>query len=224
MANALTRPSIAPPPLEAASAPAVARAGVTRFGRSEKRRFKRVKLVRPVRLLDAHGREYSGRLINISGGGALVAANARLRVGDNVILYTDALGRLAGDVVRTTPEGFAMRIHAPALKRDKIVDCLTWLVNEPTMEGGEERRAERRAGEGLTIALLGDGRELPCQVIDLSLTGVALATAGPRPLIGETIQVGRAIGRVARYLDNGFAVEFGPGESLPKVYEPAIRY
>ena len=52
-----------------------------------------------------------------------------------------------------------------------------------------------------------DGRELPCRIIDLSLTGVSLEIAA-RPAIGEFVMIGRMRGRVARHHATGVAVEF----------------
>lgn len=195
-----------------------------RGGRPDRRRFKRVSLHIPVQIIDAHGREFSGELLNLSGGGALVVSTARLKYRESVSVYTSNLGRLAGDIARMHETSFAMRIQAPALKRERLVDALTWLVNEKALGLSDDRRAERRPGEGLASALLGDGRELHCQVIDISATGIALSTVGPRPPVGEAIQIGRAVGRVARWLENGFAVEFNAGTVPSSVHDPVSRF
>ncbi len=193
-------------------------------GRPDRRKFRRVPFAAPVQIIDAQGREHSGELLNISGGGALVLSPARLKHRDAVILHTLNLGRLAGDVARVLETGFAMRIQAPALKREKLVDALTWLINEKPLGLSDERRAERRPGEGIVLALLGDGRELHCQVIDFSETGIAISTMSPCPPIGEAIQIGRAVGRVARILENGFAVAFSPGTSPASIHETVGQY
>jgi hypothetical protein len=44
-------------------------------------------------------------------------------------------------------------------------------------------------------------------VIDVSISGAAFACL-ERPRIGETVRIGEMTGRVARWLDNGFAVAF----------------
>lgn len=193
-------------------------------GRPDRRKFRRVPLHVPVQIIDAHGREYSGQLVNVSGGGGLVVSAARLKFREAVSVYASDPGRLAGDIARVTDTGFAMRIQAPALKRERLVDTLTWLVNAKPLGLTDDRRAERRPGEGLVTALLGDGRELHCQVIDISATGIAVATMHPRPLPGEAIQVGRAVGRVARHLENGFAVEFSPGTAPSAVHDPVGQF
>lgn len=192
--------------------------------RPDRRRYKRVTLLRKARMLDNNGREHVCDLLDISGNGARVQTPNRAKIGDNVILYSDELGRLSGQVVRLFDDGFAMRIQAPALKRDKIVDTLTWLINCDILHLSDERRADRISGSGRATALLGDGRMMNCEVLDISLTGVALASREKWPLIGETIQVGRAVGCVARYFETGFAVDFGHSTMMPPVYDPVLTY
>ena len=51
------------------------------------------------------------------------------------------------------------------------------------------------------------GDEERCRIIDLSLSGVAVVS-DHRPPIGSKVNVGKAPGRVVRYIDGGFAVEF----------------
>ena len=48
---------------------------------------------------------------------------------------------------------------------------------------------------------------LPCLVIDISSSGAAIS-ADYEPVTGEPLAVGRALGRVVRKLEVGFAVQF----------------
>jgi hypothetical protein len=45
-------------------------------------------------------------------------------------------------------------------------------------------------------------------VADVSIFGVALRTNGPRPMIGDRVQVGERAGTCVRYVEGGFAVDF----------------
>ena len=58
------------------------------------------------------------------------------------------------------------------------------------------------------IAIHGKGITIACDVADASLFGVALRTAGPRPMIGDRVQIGERAGTCVRYIDGGFAVDF----------------
>jgi hypothetical protein len=46
-----------------------------------------------------------------------------------------------------------------------------------------------------------------CEVLDLSLSGVSLAT-DVRPPVGEFVLIGQMAGRVARHHENGIGIEF----------------
>ena len=51
------------------------------------------------------------------------------------------------------------------------------------------------------------GRELACEVIDISLSGAGLR-ARVKPSIVSPVTLGRMKGRVVRHLEHGFAIEF----------------
>ena len=48
---------------------------------------------------------------------------------------------------------------------------------------------------------------MACRIIDLSLSGAAIAT-DQRPELGALVTIGKTTGRVVRHLEEGFAVEF----------------
>ena len=81
--------------------------------------------------------------------------------------------------------GYAIEFRVPLRKRDKIADQLTWLINKDRLGLFDEREAERRIGGGQVVATFGDGVSVACSVVDVSIFGVALQTAGPRPMIGD---------------------------------------
>jgi len=49
---------------------------------------------------------------------------------------------------------------------------------------------------------------IACAIADVSLFGVALKTSGPRPMIGDRVQIGERAGPCVRYIEGGFAVDF----------------
>jgi len=55
--------------------------------------------------------------------------------------------------------------------------------------------------------LLADGTVRTCFIIDVSVTGAAVSTDFV-PEIGTVLAVGKAVGRVSRHFDGGFAVQF----------------
>ena len=96
----------------------------------------------------------------------------------------------------------------PPRKREKIADALTWLVNKDRLGLSDERIAERRPATGQLIAIHGKGEAIACAIAELSLFGVALKTSGPRPMIGDRVQIGERAGTCVRYIEGGFAVDF----------------
>ena len=59
----------------------------------------------------------------------------------------------------------------------------------------------------ITKIVLADGSEHVCRLIDVSLSGAAIATDA-NPAIGESIALGKMRARVVRQIEGGIAVEF----------------
>ncbi|WP_300395927.1 PilZ domain-containing protein [Henriciella sp.] len=147
---------------------------------------------------------------NISCGGAEIVAHVQPEVDAQLICYLDDLGRLEAEVVRRTPQGFAVRFKLTPRKRDKIADRLTWLLNYKQLGLSDEREAPRYAGGGPALVSRADGRVLQCRTIDISLAGAAFEADGPPPPLGEIVTVGNLRGEVVRTLRNGFAIRYIP--------------
>jgi hypothetical protein len=153
-------------------------------------------------------REFPCQVINMSPGGLALIAPQCGRLGERVVAYVDHVGRLEGLIARIFPSGFSMTIAASQRKRDKLAAQLTWLANRHILDMPEDRRHQRVASRDQTVTLaLEDGSKEQCAILDLSVSGVAVVSLN-RPPMGSVVRVGKAPGRVVRYLDNGFAVEF----------------
>ena len=89
-------------------------------------------------------------------------------------------------------------------------------MNSSAMPLTEAKFQERRRHQRVKVVLPGrymleDRREYPCQTIDISPGGVALAGMA-RGGVGERViaylnQIGRVEGTIARHLDEGFAIQ-----------------
>lgn len=175
----------------------------------DRRRHRRVMWQVPVRGLTGSGEEFSCNTVDVCAGGIRINLARPLEKGENLVLYIEDIGRVEGVVVRVLNEiGYAIEFRAPQRKREKIADALTWLVNKDKLGLEDERIAERRPTMGQVIAIHGKGVSIACAVADVSLFGVALKTAGPRPMIGDRVQIGERAGTCVRYIDGGFAVDF----------------
>jgi hypothetical protein len=175
----------------------------------DRRRHRRVQWAVRVRGLTGEGEEFEAMTFDVSSGGLRINLARPLSMGENVVLYIDEIGRVEGVVARVLSEvGYAIEFRVPQRKRDKIADQLTWIINKDRLGLFDEREAERRPSGGQVVASFGDGITIACSVIDVSIFGVALKTAGPRPMVGDKVTVGERSGTCVRYVENGFAVDF----------------
>ena len=176
----------------------------------ERRRHQRVRIDLLGRLMLENRQEYPCRIINMSPGGAAVMADAPGKVGERVIAYVDHLGRLEGKIARAFEGGFAMSIGATPRKREKLAAQLTWLANRQILNLPEDRRHGRIVPRNpMAQLILPNGVNITCRVIDISLSGAAIAVPPAQlPPIGAAVTIGKTPGRVVRHIDDGFAIEF----------------
>src|SRR6478736_1084681 len=173
----------------------------------ERRRFQRVKVHLLGRYMLPDRREYPCQIINMSPGGLALLAPGIGNVGDRVIAYLDHIGRVEGKITRIIDNGFAMTVSATARKRDKLAAQLTWLANRDILNLPEDRRHDRIVPRNpIAILTTEDNQRMSCRIMDLSLSGAAVA-AENRPPLKSTILLGRVQGRVVRNLEDGFAIE-----------------
>ena len=174
----------------------------------ERRRFQRVKVHLLGRYMLPDRREFPCQVINMSPGGLALLAPGIGNVGDRVIAYLDHIGRVEGKITRIIDNGFAMTVAATARKRDKLAAQLTWLANRDILNLPEDRRHDRIVPRNpIAVITLEDGTRMTCRIIDLSLSGSAVA-AEHRPPLQSLVLLGRVQARVVRNLEEGFAMEF----------------
>ena len=174
----------------------------------ERRRHQRMKVVLLGRYMLPSRMEYPCQTTDISPGGLHMVAPAKPAIGDRVIVYLEHLGRIEGTAVRTTPTGFAMTITATSRKREKFTAQLTWLANRDILNLPEDRRHDRIIPRNpIALLTLEDGTKMTCRIIDMSLSGAAIA-AENRPPLKSLVMLGKIQARVVRNLEEGFALEF----------------
>ena len=174
----------------------------------ERRRHQRVRINLLGRYMLADRTEYPCQVVNMSPGGMALIAPVCGNVGDRVIAYVDHLGRLEGKIARMLQNGFAMTISATPRKRDKLAAQLTWLANRSILNLPEDRRHDRIVPRNpIALLTLEDGSKMTCRIIDLSLSGAAIA-AENRPPLKSLVMLGKVQSRVVRSLEEGFALEF----------------
>lgn len=185
----------------------------------ERRRHSRVKVALIGRYMLSDRCEYPCQTIDISPGGLAVVAPVVGRPGERVIAYFDHIGRVEGVLVRAIPNGFAMTIAATPRKREKLADQLTWLANRQILGLPEDRRHDRLTpSRSRSLLILQDGREIPCRVTDVSLSGAAIQI-DIQPPLGTPVTLGRTAAKVVRHFDGGIAVEFTRPQNIDVLRE-----
>jgi hypothetical protein len=175
----------------------------------ERRKHQRVRVQLTGRYMLQNRKEYACQTIDMSPGGVAMIAEMVPQVGELVVAYVDHVGRLEGRCIRLFGQGFAMNVAGTPRRRDKLANQLTWFANRQSLGLPEDRRHERYAlGDPRSTLTLPNGVTVPCRVMDVSLSGAAVAT-DITATIGSPVKLGRISGRVVRLLEGGFAVEFG---------------
>ena len=175
---------------------------------SDERRHQRVRVSVLGRFMLADRREYPCQTVDMSPGGVRLTCAVRGEVGERVVLYLEHIGRIEGRIARLCADGFAVQLNATPRKRDKLASQLTWLANREMLGLPEGRSHERLVPTHTAVLLRIDGgREIPARLIDISMSGVAIACPFALPL-GAAVTVGSTPGRLVRYFEGGFGVQF----------------
>jgi hypothetical protein len=181
--------------------------------KAERRRFLRVQVDLPGRLfIPAESREERCKILDMSPGGAQVTCDFLPPHDTPIVLYIDGFGRFEGSVMRPKDGAFGVRFNCTALKRERVAEQLTVLMNKGIVDESVLRRHERAPTRGLARFTRANGDIVACEVLDLSLGGVSLKTEA-RPPLGEIVLIGQVAGKVVRYHESGIAIEFGAGDT-----------
>lgn len=175
---------------------------------AERRNFQRVRVKIYGRFMLEDRTEHAGQVVDMSPGNVAFRTERSGAPGEKVIAYIDHIGRVEGVITRTLPDGFAMTVIASDRKKDKLAAQLTWLANKHELDLPEDRRHERVSPRNpISVLQLTDGRQYPCRIIDLSLSGAAVEIE-VKPAIGVQVTLGTMRGQVVRHFEDGVAIEF----------------
>ena len=161
-------------------------------------------------------------LQNISVGDMALFAAAPPEPGENIIVYINELGRIAGKVVWKHEGEFIINIDAAQHRREMLAAKLVWLLNrgEPGIE--ERRSLCRLATNAQTKTMRMEGNaEIQVQLIDVSVSGASVATHA-RPPLGANVQLGRLDAEVVRHHHNGLGLRFLSLEPVEKIQSDFI--
>jgi len=177
--------------------------------KTDARRYRRMKLDLPARIVINAVDEYEGRLLNISPGDMALICDAKVTVGDAAVITIEGLDVIETTVARRFPGGFAVSFLLSKRRRALLTEQLMLCANPEFSDGLGDRRSSPRhqTGNARTVCRLEDGSSLFVKIIDTAVNGVAV-DASRRPEIGASIHVGRRRGVVTRHTPRGFIVVY----------------
>jgi hypothetical protein len=193
--------------------------------KAEQRRFKRIALDLPARIIVNGIDEYDGRLVNISPGDLAVTVDAPVVKGDAAVIYISGLDVIEGRIARKFPDGFALSFLLSRRRRMLLTEQLMLRANGTIAAGLADRRsAPRHPGmEQRLVCRLPDGGSLFVRTIDMSVDGISVE-APRKPAVGSAIHVGRQKAIVLRHTARGFVAIYeraAPAAGAPDLPQAA---
>ncbi|MGV6819058.1 MAG: PilZ domain-containing protein [Parvularcula sp.] len=178
----------------------------------------------PVHMLINGSIERAGYLRCLSLRSLIAEGTGRIEPGASIILYFGTGERLAGIATPLGPDSATIKVSPSDSCREKLKQLMMHHDNvEATPPDGTslgpdpawQHRAPRITADNKTVmALRPCGETVRCRIIDMSLSGMGIATDGFLP-VGETVKIGKAYGRVVRRSEQGYGLELvGPREFL----------
>lgn len=157
--------------------------------------------------------EHVCQIGEMSPGDVVISTDVMAHNGERVIAYIDHIGRVEGTVEKLVSGGFLLSLIASDRKKSKIAAQLTWLANKHELDMPEDRRHQRIAPRNpVTTLSMADGRQYPCRIVDLSISGAAVELR-MRPALNSQVILGSMRGRVVRHFEEGVAIEFAAVQS-----------
>jgi hypothetical protein len=137
----------------------------------------------------------------------LVSAHSP-RMGDRAIVYLDHLGRIEGITTGHFKGGFTVEIECTPRKRDKLAKQIEQLESHLQFGQDNQRDQQRIEPNNTNSELkLSDGRCYPIKIIDISLSGAAVAIE-VKPANGSKVWLAGMQGTVIRHFAEGVGIQF----------------
>jgi len=166
---------------------------------------------------DTQVKVFACRARSISTQMAVFDAPVSGKAGTALAMRFDPLGLLHGEIDHEIAGGFVVRFHCTQTEREALAARIDWLKHHVAHQAPERRQHKRvLPRHPHAKVVMAGGQTVPCLIIDMSRSGVAVS-ADIAPAITTLLAVGSVPGRVVRYLEYGFAVEFNDLQDLDKL-------
>jgi hypothetical protein len=151
--------------------------------------------------------EHACQVLDLTIQGATFMTSDVPPSGLAIVAYLEDLGRvevLSGDLV---PGGFKVTYAATGARLERLQQRIVYLAERAAGAPDHRRHPRFEPKDKHSSITMPDGRTYSCEVLDISVSGAGIKT-DIMPAMGTYLMVGKMKGRVVRYLENGFAIEF----------------
>lgn len=148
--------------------------------------------------------EYPCQVSSIDADGVTLLSDHTVEPDTPVIAYLDDIGRVDGTLDKAVEGGFYVAFNLTGRRRERMERRLEWFETSDPDARRDDRFVPKDSASQIT---LNDGREYPCEVIDISVSGASIKTS-VLPSVGTYLSLGRMRGRVVRFTSDGIAIEF----------------
>ena len=151
--------------------------------------------------------EHACQVLDLTMTGATFITSDVPPAGLAIVAYLEDLGRvevLSGEPVSG---GFRITYAATGMRLERLHQRIKYLMDRASGAPDQRRHPRFEPKDKHSSITLPDGRTYNCEVLDISVSGAGIKT-DVMPAMGTYLMVGKMKGRVVRYLENGFAIEF----------------
>ncbi|CAN0488657.1 unnamed protein product, partial [Discosporangium mesarthrocarpum] len=140
--------------------------------------------------------EYACQVGAIDARKIEVIANHEVEFGEHIVAYLDQIGRIEGLVSARNEGSFTISLALTGTRLERFEKRLEWLNDRENGDDADQRRHERyQPSESASQLILPDGRNYPCEILDISVSGAAVKV-DVIPSIGTYVMLGKMRGRV----------------------------
>jgi hypothetical protein len=151
--------------------------------------------------------EHACQVLDLTLEGATFMTTDVPPVGLAIVAYLEDLGRVEVTSKEAIAGGFKVAYAATGSRLERLQQRITYLMERADGAPDQRRHPRFEPKDKHSSITMPDGRTYNCEVLDISVSGAGIKT-DIMPALGTYLMVGKMKGRVVRYLENGFAIEF----------------
>jgi hypothetical protein len=151
--------------------------------------------------------EHACQVLDLTLEGATFITSDVPPLGLAIVAYLEDLGRVEVISGNPIPGGFQIKYAATGSRLERLQQRITYLMERADGAPDQRRHPRFEPKDKHSSITMPDGRSYNCEVLDISVSGAGIKT-DVMPALGTYLMIGKMKGRVVRYLENGFAIEF----------------